>query len=207
LNGQVAGDGASLSYAAQNPTATTEQSRSGTLDLHTVDWNNVAVPGRSCLQAGDVRLHSGKALIPDNTNGHPIVPDSNGVRYDQLAVTGHVIYGDFEGVGLDNAAVSLNCNNNGGTAGGALLYSVAIYSGRTGKPTYLGLITPQHQPKDVLPTLLSVSVIAPGTITVQEYWYGPNDGTCCPSGRATTKWTLSAGEVVPVATRVTASLK
>ena len=115
-----------------------------------------------------------------------------------------MVYGKFEGGEYDDAALSLDCSNNGGTADGAILYSAAVYSGRTGRATVLGLITPQHQPKDVLPTLLSVTRIAPGAITVAEYWYGPYDGTCCPAGRATTTWRLSAGRLVPVTTRVTA---
>jgi len=188
-------------------TTTTKQHRNGRLDLRTVDWNNVAVPGRSCMQARDIRLHNGQALLPDDTHGNPIKPESNGARYDQLVLQTPVIYGDFEGDGHDDAAVTLDCNNNGGTADGAILYSVAVYSGRTGKATVLGLITPQHQLRDVLPTLLSVYAIAPRTITVREYWYGPNDPTCCPKGRATTRWSLSTGKIVPVATKVTASPK
>jgi len=176
---------------------TTGQTRKPALDLHTVDWNNVAVPGRSCLLTHDIQLHGGRALLPDNTNGHPVRPGSNGTRYDDLELNGPVVYGDFEGGAPDDAAVSLGCSNNGGTADGAILYSVAVYSGRTGRPVSLGLITPQHQPEHVLPTLLTVAAITPGTITVHEDWYGPNDMTCCPRGRATTTWTLSAGKLVP----------
>lgn len=143
-------------------TTTTTQNGHGWLDLRTVDWNKVAVPGRSCRHAHDIRLHNGRALLPDKTNGHPSQPGGNGVRYDLLELVKPVIYGDFEGDGHDDAAVSLDCNNNGGTADGAILYSVAIYTGRTGMLTSLGLITPKHQPKDVLPTLLSVTAIRTG---------------------------------------------
>ncbi len=131
-------------------------------------------------------------------------PESNGVPYDELEL-GRVAYGDFQGDGHDDAAVPLDCNNNGGTADGLLLDSFAVYSGRTGKLSYLGLITPQHQPKDVLPTLPNIASIRPGTIVVSEYWYRPNDMTCCPNGRATTRWSLSGGKIMPVATTVTAS--
>jgi hypothetical protein len=124
-----------------------------------------------------------------------------------LELGGRVGYGDLESDGHDDAVVPLDCNNNGGTADGLILDSFAVYSGRTGTLTYLGLITPQHQPKDVLPTLPSATSIAPGTITVSEDWYGPHDMTCCPNGRATTRWSLSGGKVVPAATRVTARPK
>jgi hypothetical protein len=185
-------------------TTTTVETRDGSLDLHTVDWNNSSVPGRACFRSDDIRLHDGNVLLPDNVHGRPVRPGSDGVRYDQLGLGGRVAYGDFQGDGHDDAAVPLDCNNNGGTADGLLLNSVAVYSGRTGAPTYLGLITPRHQPEHVLPTLLSVASITSGTITVHEAWYGPNDMTCCPHGRATSTWSLSAGKVVPVATKITA---
>ena len=187
-------------------TTTTAAKQNGNrwLDLRTVDWDNVVVPGRSCLHAHGVRLHNGKALLPDNTHGNPIQPGSNGVRYDRLGLANPVIYGDFEGDGHDDAAVPLLCSNNGGTADGDILWSVAVYTGKTGKPTVLGLITPRQQLKNVLPTLLSTPAIRPGAITVHESWYGPNDMTCCPQGSATARWSLSAGRIVPIATKVTA---
>ena len=52
-------------------------------------------------------------------------------------------------------------------ADGAILYSSAVYSGRTGKLTYLGLITPRHQPKDVLPD------IAPDRVDHTRHDHGP----------------------------------
>jgi hypothetical protein len=65
-------------------TTTTDQTRDASLDLHTVDWKNIAVPGPSCLRSADIQLHNGDALVPDHTNGHPIRPGSNGPRYDDL---------------------------------------------------------------------------------------------------------------------------
>jgi hypothetical protein len=181
-------------------TATAAQSGNNGLDLRLVDWKSASVPGKSCLRTQNIRLHNGRALLPDSTHGRPIRLDGKGVRYDLLELGNQpVLYGD----GIDDAAVSLYCNNNGGTADGAILYSVAVYSGKTGKRTYLGLITPRHQPKGRLPTLLSITGIAPDTITVHEQWYGPKDMTCCPEGRATTKWSLADGSLVPVTTIVT----
>lgn len=191
--------------AAPVGSTSTEPNRNALVDLHNVDWGNIDVPGRSCLRNQPIRLHNGQALLPDNTNGSPVQPGANAARYDLLDDRNKpVVYGNFEGGAYDDVAVPLDCNNNGGTADGAILYSLAVYSGRAGKPTSLGLITPQHQAKNELPTLIAVTAIAPGRITVSEYWYGPHDGTCCPAGRAATTWTLSAGKVIPVATRVTA---
>jgi len=189
--------GTTTSGSAAATTTTT------TFDLHEVDWNNVAVPGASCMRAGPIQLHNGQALLLDPVNGHPNVPGSNGPRYDRLELLSPVRYGPFERAGYDEALVSLYCNNNGGTASGALRYSIAVFSPGTGEPVSLGLITAQKQPRDVLPTLLSVRSIAPGTITVVEAWYGPRDLTCCPGGRAITTWTYRGGKLVPVATVIT----
>jgi hypothetical protein len=169
------------------------------LDLRRIDWRNVSVPGTTCLTSGEIQLRNGSALIPDDNRGHPTQPGAGGQRYDSLEEILPVTFGDVEGGQVD-AAVPLYCNNNGGTADGALLYSLAVYSGRKGTVHFLGLITPRHQPADVLPTLLSDVRMSSGMITVSELWYGPRDGTCCPSGKSTTIWKYSAGHLQPAST-------
>src|SRR5882757_9791763 len=101
-------------------------------------------------------------------------------------------YGDLEGGNTSDATVGLYCSNNGGMAGGALLYSIAVFSGRDGKPQLLGLLTPQVPTVDGA-TLIDRVRISRGQITWVEAFYGPQDGTCCPSGRATTVWTYAHG--------------
>jgi hypothetical protein len=167
-----------------------------TLDLRTVDWKNVSVPGAACRRSGSIQLRNGSALIPDSKSGHIGQPNSNGPRYDGLdELSPDVTYGDLEGSGHDEAALNLWCNNNGGTAGGAFLYSLVVYSGHSGRLQVVGLITPRQQPPDELPTTLGQPKIDVGTVTVPEYWYGARDGTCCPTGRATTTWRYSAGRL------------
>jgi hypothetical protein len=114
------------------------------------------------------------------------------------------VYGDVDGDGHDEALVPLWCNNNGGTADGALLYSLAVFTGRAGSVQPIGLITPRQQPPDELPTLLLVSRVSPGQIVIDETWYGPKDGTCCPSGTATTTWTYTSGQLEVATSTVTA---
>jgi hypothetical protein len=46
----------------------------------------------------------------------------------------------------------------------------------------------RHQAPHQLPTLLQAQ-LGPGRVVGREAFYGPNDGTCCPSGRARTVWT------------------
>ncbi len=78
--------------------------------------------GGCVLHAGERAVHHGQALIP-NAEGHPVVPGSNGGRFDQLELltvgdtgTPDVTYGALQGPGSVDAAVRLWCNNNGGTA-------------------------------------------------------------------------------------------
>jgi hypothetical protein len=193
-----------------SPTTTVQPTA---LDLHAVDWSNVAVPGEACLTSGQIQLHdtggangrdSGTALIPDEERGTPEPPgDGSGPKYDRIDSL-VVSYGDIDGDGRDEALLALMCGNNGGTADGVFLYSLELYSGATGTLQPVSLITPQQQPADVLPTLLSDPGISVGRIVVQETWYGPTDYTCCPSGTATTTWTYSAGQLHAQATNITA---
>jgi hypothetical protein len=53
----------------------------------------------------------------------------------------------------------------------------------------IGVVTPKQPRKaNRLPTLVTVKMRR-GKVIAREAWYGPKDGTCCPSGRTTTVWT------------------
>ena len=171
--------------------------------LRAVSWDEAAVPGAACFTRGNVRLHHGQALIP-NAEGHPVVPGSNGRRFDQLELltvgdtdTPDVTYGALQGPGSVDAAVRLWCNNNGGTADGSRLVSIAIYSIQGVRLHLLGLITPRVQPRGELPTLLGHPRLSPGHVTVPEKWYRAVDSTCCPSGASTSRWKYSNRQLVP----------
>lgn len=178
--------------SAAHPTASsTSGSASPGLDLRAINWKEVAVPGEACRSSTQIQLHNGRALIPD-PGGQPAQPGGDGPLYRALDQLGEVTYGDLEASGHDDAFVYLSCNNNGGTAVGALLYSFAVFSGRTGALQLLGVITPKQQPADDLPTLMSPPQISPGRVAIDELWYGSKDFTCCPTGKATTIWTYSS---------------
>lgn len=113
-----------------------------------------------------------------------------------------VVYGDVDGDGEDEAALVVGCNNGGGTAAGFLAYAQVIFTAGKTSPRVVGIITPQQRPNPkALPTLLQVT-IRRGTIVAREAWYGPSDGTCCPSGRSTTTWRSVNGSLSPVTTVV-----
>jgi hypothetical protein len=172
------------------------------ITLRNVHWRSIQVPGVACYRASPIQLHGGQALLPDPIRGNPVDPGGTGPKFDQV-IDGFakVKYGDLER-NRPIAAVILSCNNNGGTADGALLYSVVIYEGWAGKLRALGLITPRIQSAQELPTLLEVRSIGRSDVVVAEAFYGPHDGTCCPSGEAVTTWHFSSDRLTVMSTRV-----
>ena len=176
--------------------------------LHRADLRNVTVPGSACLQTHPIDLHAGVALIADK-RGNPTPYQTAGRRYLRLTASlDFITFGHFEAADVSDAAVPLMCDNNGGTADGALLYSLAIFSGRSGSPRFLGLVTPRRQPAGVLPTIIGGDVagevrMSPGRLRVVENFYGPNDPTCCMTGRAITTWTHRNGRLAVLSTKVT----
>jgi hypothetical protein len=115
-----------------------------------------------------------------------------------------VTYGQLGGVG-PAAAVDVVCSNNGGTADGQIRFAEVVFSGSATNARAVGLITPQQPYRAKLShvPLLGKVKWANGRIVVAEYWYGPNDPTCCASGRATTTWAYRTGKLTAVRTVVT----
>jgi hypothetical protein len=165
-------------------------------DIHKVDWASVTLPGSVCGASQPIRLHHGSAFVTpiprrwsrDSFDGKRGITVDSG--WDA------VVYGDLAGSGHDDAGLLVNCNNGSGTADGALLYAWVIFSGHGGRLSAVGIVTPQVQPPEVLPTLIGLA-ITPGKITAHETFYGPADATCCASGRATTIWTYAHGVLQP----------
>jgi len=166
------------------------------IDLHKVGWGSVTLPGSVCGASEPIRLHHGSAFItpiPARFSGDSF-PGRRGVTVD--SAPDGVVFGDLEGSGRDYAGLAVNCNNGGGTADGVLLYAWVIFSGRGGRLSVVGTVTPQVQPSEQLPTQIEVA-IKPGKITASEFFYGPADATCCSSGRATTIWTYAHRTLLP----------
>jgi hypothetical protein len=192
----------SPSFIAHPPRLTA----TGALDLRTVDFGNIAAPGGSCLSASPIQLYDGLAYLPnrEGNSGNPITFDPTERPYDQLVLSLDPVYGRLDAHGQETAAVGFLCDNNGGTADGQLLFSYAVYSGSSGRLRLIGLITPRQQLPAEHVTLLDGLAIHAGRITVEENWYGGDDGTCCPSGRAVSTWIYKDGRLVPQRTRIIA---
>jgi len=166
------------------------------LNLRGVTWKDVTVPAAVCPHATEpVHLSGGHATIPA-----PAGLDAGTSRV--VISEGGVAYGDLYGNGRVVATLNVWCENAGGTADGQLQDSWVVYSGRTGTLAVLATLTPQHASSpgshvayfDTTPGGLE---IGKGKITAKEVFYGQTDATCCPSGRATTVWTLTDGSLSP----------
>ncbi len=172
------------------------------LDLHKVEWSGVTLPGSVCGASRPIRLHHGSAFftpVPRRFSRDSFA-GKRGVTVD--SGWDRVVFGDLAGSGHDDAGLIVDCNNGGGTADGALLYAWVIFSGVGGRLSVVGIVTPQVQPSDELPTLIEIA-IEPGKLTAREFFYGPADGTCCASGRARTIWTYAHGALRPCVPMIT----
>jgi hypothetical protein len=176
----------------------------GSIDLHQVHWSKVTLPGAVCGSSHPIHLHHHLAVIHSHRWGKrwrsaswPAWP-----RVTVDAGWNPVVYGDIDGDGKDEAALVVGCSNGGGTADSFLAYAQVIFTAGKRSPRAIATLTPQQRRNpNVLPTLLQVT-IRRGEIVAHEAWYGPNDGTCCPSGRSTTTWKYLSGTLRPVMTVV-----
>jgi hypothetical protein len=161
---------------------------SDSIDLHRVAWGNVTLPGRACGVRAPVRLRDGKATVDPHLEVN--------------AGWHRVVYGDLDFDRRDEAAVSVACSNGGGTADSVWAYAVVLFKAGASAPIPVAVIRPQHHVKRMPATLLQVT-IRPRRVRGREAFYGRNDGTCCPSGRAVSTWVYARGRLKLAGTRVT----
>jgi hypothetical protein len=152
-------------------------------DLRRVKWSEASLPARVCGGRGVIHLHDGQANIrSERWSRFPRV---------RISVSGAVTYGDIDGDGHADAVVPVWCDNGSGTADGQLAESLVVFKADGGEGRSVLGIVPTTQPKilDVHPAYFARARIARNEVSVDELWYGPQDMTCCPSGRVTTVWT------------------
>ena len=174
-----------------------------TLPLQAVGWQNETLPGAVCKASSPIRLHNHVAQISHTGFGDV---NSFGSNPDlvQVSAAYDVTYGQLGGVG-PAAAVDVVCTNNGGTADGQIRFAEVVFSGSAFSARAVGLITPQQphlRTVGHVPLLGKVNWVN-GRIVVAEAWYGPNDSTCCASGRARTTWAYRTGKLTALRTVVT----
>jgi hypothetical protein len=152
-----------------------------------------------------VHRKDGEALIPSR-QGQPKQPGGSGPTYVHLTLDpAEIKYGYLDAPHrVAAAAVRFVCDNNGGTAAGQILFSIGVYTNTDDRLDLLGLIVPKQDPNLGHVTIISVQAISSAGVSVSEYWYGPNDGDCCPTGRAVSSWRYEHGGLRYVGTRITA---
>ena len=155
------------------------------LNLHHVNWGDVAIPGQLCRVRGVIRLHKGQARISRSGYG-PLEVSAFGPAYGDL------------GGGQQVAALQVWCSNQGGTAAGQLAEGIIVFSGAGGKLHVLGTLTPQYRPRSAahIP-FIAVKSIGAEHIVTTEFWYASTDADCCPSGRAITSWHWNGRSFTP----------
>ncbi len=171
-----------------------------------VDWKNIAVPGTVCGVEREVPLKDGEAtVLSTKYRGAGLEPPLDAVRIS-VSVTGYdggVVYGDLDNDGFDEAAVSVWCDNRGGTAAGQIGQEWVIFTDAS-KPRVIASISPVHgKDSDFHISYFGSSIfMAPGLVVAEELWYGEFDATCCPTGRAIITWSFANGKLSLRDTRV-----
>jgi len=164
-----------------------------TVQVHSVNWGDVTIPGQLCKVSGQIQLH----------NGHATVRHSGfGMALDVLMLA--VTRGSL-GHGLQVAALQIWCDNTGGTADGELAEGIMVFDSPGGQAHLLGTLTPQHKTSATvhIPYIVVNRIDTTGHVAVTEYFYNPSNTTCCPSGRAVTLWKWTGRKFVPGRTKIT----
>lgn len=164
-------------------------------DLRAVDWKQATLTSSFCGVEGTVRFQDGEARATSTIWGEVGL---------WVKIGRPVWFGDIDADGREEAAVSLGCDNTGGTGASDLEYGLVIVRSVNGQLELVGEIATTTMRDDAphVP-LLSEPTFEKGAITVKELWYRPNDANCCPSGVSLTRWslrdgTLKAGPAVQV---------
>ena len=164
-------------------------------NLHRIAWKYATLPGAVCGSAAPIKMRQNPVVGPGAVIRSRLWPWQSRVG---VAGGSPAVYGDVTGDGRDEAAITINCANGGGTADGQIAFATVIYTGSANTVRVLGIVTPR-QP--FLPTTTHVPLLQVtlhrGVVISDETWYGPNDGTCCGSGRATTVWRYLNGVLKP----------
>ncbi len=143
-----------------------------------------------CDAKAPIHLHDGQAIV-------------SSPRWGKVSVaTEPPVYGQLSGSG-QYAALGVICSNGGGTAASQLAFARVVYGLFGSKLSVIGVVTPRHPAaKGVHVSLLTAKIVL-GAVKATEYFYGPHDADCCPSGRATTYWLYIHGGLTPQVPKVT----
>jgi hypothetical protein len=163
------------------------------LDVHSVNWGDVTIPGQLCEVKGQIKLHNGLAAVRHSGYGIPLDVVMTTVTHGYLA---H---------GLPVTGLQIWCDTTGGTAAGQITEGIFVFASPRGQPHLLGTLTPRYHPSAAvhIPYIAVAHIDTTGHISVTEYFYGSSDADCCPTGRATTIWKWTGRTFIPGRTKIT----
>jgi tRNA A-37 threonylcarbamoyl transferase component Bud32 len=174
-----------------------------TVDLRSINWGDVTVPGRACVPdiTQNITLHNGQATVQD-PNVHytgstgPGLPEQFSGRYP-LQITIQPQFGQLTG-GPEIAVLALTCSLSGVAAG--LVETTAVFDAPDGSPHLLALFSDGQYgkipgaPSALVPTRFQVS---DGVINVYGSYLQGDDPIANPTGRGSTTIIYRNGTVVP----------
>jgi hypothetical protein len=168
-----------------------------------VNWGAVTLPGSICRGSQPVHLRNGSAVARRTQRSDGVWHTWPRIYLSEIGA--HPTYGTLGG--RPAAALDVGCNNGGQTADGYMAYAQVIFVERhDAAPILAGIVKPHIQPWGSagprLASLLTVTFHG-NEVIAHEAFYGGSDGTCCPSGQATTVWTHSGAGFHRVRTTVT----
>ena len=115
-----------------------------------------------------------------------------------------VRYGTVMADGRPEAFVPIWCTNGGGTAGGQLGQGLIVYHQTRHGLAVTGIITTSQSNDQTMAYFNNEATrIDRGRVTLEEFFYGPDDSTCCPTGRAEDVWIVEGGTLVQSESHVT----
>lgn len=174
--------------------------------IRKVNWGEISLPAGTCGSTDPVQVHGGMATIspPGGFRGFATVQ-----AYVVPVVFGDaaraVAYGDLAGNGGAEAAVDVDCETGGHTAGTELGDSIIVYGLDEQNQLKLFGVLPSIHPDfgstgSAGPTgWFSDIKIVPGAVTAAEHYYNQHDILCCATGleHRTWSWEPSAGFTQP----------
>jgi hypothetical protein len=101
--------------------------------------------------------------------------------------------------------VLTNCSLGGGTASSDVKNSFVVFTATPKRVKVLGVIASRHVWRGTPAALLEWGGVRNHKAKIREFLYGSSDATCCPSFRATSRWTAKDGHVVRAGTRLRTS--
>jgi hypothetical protein len=164
-------------------------------DIRAVDFGEVAPPGSACAEG--LRF-TPPAAIPVAQGQSPMLDIG---RFTRLRIDPHVVYGDLDGDGHDEAVVHVVCTYGANGAEDTLHVWAQTGAGRTVHEA--SLTEPPPSVSGPLPPAVDDVMVDGRRVEVTWTQYAAGDPNCCPSRLATVTYELDGDRLDSVGRPVT----